>query len=48
MSCLTTWTASTQEDCIDISRLIEVITEIDEKLHDLIQRVEALEAASRG
>mgnify|MGYP005989992705 CR=1 FL=1 len=45
MSCLTTWTQETQEDCIDIGRLIEVITEIDTKLHDLIQRVEALERA---
>lgn len=43
MSCLTTWTTETQEDCIDMARLVAVITEIDEKLHDLIERVEALE-----
>lgn len=44
MSCLTTWTQDTQEDVIDLARLIEVITEIDEKLHDIIQRLEAIEA----
>lgn len=45
MSCLTTWTADTQGDCIDIARLVEVITEIDDKLDDILARLSALEAA---
>lgn len=45
MSCLTTWTPETQEDCIDITRLVEVITEIDDKLDDILARLAALEAA---
>ena len=45
MSCLTTWTPDAQEDAIDISVLVSVITEIDDKLHDIITRLEALEAA---
>lgn len=44
MSCLTTWTAETQEDCIDITRLVEVISEIDDKLDDILARLAALEA----
>lgn len=43
MSCLTTWTAEAQEDAIDIAVLVSVITEIDDKLHDIIERLEALE-----
>ena len=46
MSCLTTWTPDTQQDCIDIDRLATVITEIDEKLDDILARLAALEAAS--
>ena len=45
MSCLTTWTADTQGDCIDIDRLAAVITEIDDKLDDILARLAALEAA---
>lgn len=43
MSCLTTWTADTQADCIDISRLVDVITEIDQKLDEILARLDALE-----
>ena len=46
MSCLTTWTPDTQQDCIDIDRLASVITEIDDKLHDILERLDALESAS--
>lgn len=46
MSCLTTWTDDTQSDCTDLSRLVDVITEIDEKLHDILQRLDALENPS--
>lgn len=45
MSCLTTWTPDTQQDCVDIDRLTAVITEIDEKLDDILARLAALEAA---
>lgn len=45
MSCLTTWTPDTQGDCIDISRLADVITEIDSKLDDILDRLTALENA---
>lgn len=45
MSCLTTWTPETQGDCIDIDRLIEVITEIDHKLDGILARLDALESA---
>jgi hypothetical protein len=44
MSCLTTWTPETQQDCIDIERLAAVITEIDEKLDDILARLAAVEA----
>jgi len=44
MSCLTTWTPETQGDCIDIERLVEVISEIDDKLEDILARLQALEA----
>jgi len=44
MSCLTTWTTDTQDDCIDIDRLVAVITEIDDKLDDILARLAALEA----
>jgi len=44
MSCLTTWTPETQEDCIDIERLVSVISEIDDKLDDILARLTALEA----
>lgn len=43
MSCLTTWTADAQEDAIDITVLVQVITEIDGKLHDILERLDALE-----
>lgn len=43
MSCLTTWTPETQEDCVDLSRMVSVISEIDQKLDDLIARITALE-----
>ena len=45
MSCLTTWTAETQGDCIDMDRLAAVITEIDDKLDDILARLTAVEAA---
>ena len=45
MSCLTTWTADTQSDCIDIDRLASVITEIDDKLDNILARLTAVEAA---
>jgi len=48
MSCLTTWTPETQEDCIDIERLAAVITEIDDKLHDILERLEALEGVGKA
>lgn len=43
MSCLITWTADAQEDAIDIAVLVEVITEIDDKLHDILERLDRLE-----
>lgn len=43
MSCLTTWTAEAQEDAVDLTVLVSVITEIDDKLHDILERLEALE-----
>lgn len=45
MSCLTTWTPETQEDCIDIARLVDVISEIDTKLDDILARLTAVEGA---
>lgn len=45
MSCLTTWTQSAQDDALDIKVLVTVITEIDDKLHDIIERLDALESA---
>ena len=47
MSCLTTWTPDTQQDCIDIERLAAVITEIDDKLHDILERLDALESVGQ-
>lgn len=44
MSCLTTWTEDAQQDAVDITVLVTVITEIDDKLHDILNRLEALEA----
>ena len=40
---LTTWTDDAQTDADDINTLISVISEIDDKLHDIIGRLEALE-----
>lgn len=45
MSCLTTWTPDTQGDCLDLDRLASVISEIDDKLDDILARLAALESA---
>lgn len=45
MSHLATWTAETQADILDLDRLVEVITEIDDNLHDITNRLIALENA---
>jgi hypothetical protein len=45
MSCLTTWTADTQADCLDLNRLVDVISEIDDKLDNILARLTAVEAA---
>ena len=45
MSGLTTWTPDTQGDCLDIDRLASVISEIDDKLDDILARLAALESA---
>lgn len=43
MNHLTTWNAEAQGDILDIERLSAVITEIDDLIHDIVTRLEALE-----
>lgn len=49
MSCLTTFTEEAKGDLNDAEAyLIPIVTEIDDKLHDILLRLDALEAASRA
>tara|TARA_B100001093_G_C26802509_1_gene1004055 strand:- start:1204 stop:1344 length:141 start_codon:yes stop_codon:yes gene_type:complete len=41
--CLETWTEETKEDVNDQDRLVKIISEIDEKLQNILERLEALE-----
>ena len=47
MSCLETWTEETKEDCIDMERMVAVISEIDDKLHSILNRLDQIENESK-